>query len=346
VPSGVDASTGEVHGAAVRARATATFHRAKPGLWIAPGKEHAGDVRVIEIGIPAGAPEEAEIGLIAPRSLAAVPERIAGSTKFSEGAVLVVGGSLGLTGAPSMASESAQRAGAGYVTACIPRSLNYVFELRLLEAMTVPLPDEDGALGADAIDAVLDRAERADAMVLGPGLGRADPNLAFAREVAARVQLPLLLDADGLNAHAGRLEDLASRDAPTVLTPHAGELARLLEIDSAAVGERRLTHAREAARRCQGVVLLKGDDTIVATPEGAVGVSRGGSAALATAGTGDVLSGVIGALLAKRLHPFHAACAGTWLHATAGQVAAERLGADVVIARDVIEALPEARRRS
>jgi len=160
------------------------------------------------------------------------------------------------------------------------------------------------------------------------------------------VQLPLLLDADGLNAHAGRLEDLASRDAPTVLTPHAGELARLLEIDSAAVGARRLSHARDAARRCQAVVLLKGDDTIVAMPEGPVGVSRGGSAALATAGTGDVLSGVIGALLAKRLHPFHAACAGTWLHAAAGQVAAERLGADVVIARDVIEALPEARRQT
>jgi ADP-dependent NAD(P)H-hydrate dehydratase / NAD(P)H-hydrate epimerase len=193
---------------------------------------------------------------------------------------------------------------------------------------------------------VLERAERADAMVLGPGLGRADASLEFAREIAARVQLPLLLDADGLNAHAGRLEDLASRDAPTVLTPHAGELARLLEIDSAAVGVRRLSHARDAARRCQAVVLLKGDDTIVATPEGPVGVSRGGSAALATAGTGDVLSGVIGALLAKLLHPFHAACAGTWLHAAAGQVAAERLGANVVIARDVIEALPEARRQT
>jgi NAD(P)H-hydrate epimerase len=163
--------------------------------------------------------------------------------------------------------------------------------------------------------------------------------------VAARVQLPMLLDADGLNAHAGRLEDLAQRDAPTVLTPHAGELGRLLEIDSAAVGERRLHHAREAARRSQAVVLLKGDDTIVATPEGMAGVSRGGSRGLATAGTGDVLSGVIGALLSKRLHPFHAACAGTWLHATAGQVAAERLGADVLIARDVIDALPEARRR-
>jgi NAD(P)H-hydrate epimerase len=345
VPSGVDASTGEVHGVAVHARATATFHRAKPGLWISPGKEHAGTVRVVAIGIPPGAPEEADVGLISSRALEAVPPRAAGSTKFSEGAVLIVGGSLGLTGAPSMASESAQRTGAGYVTACVPRSVNYVFELRLLEAMSVPLPDDDGALGPEAVDAVLERAERADAIALGPGLGRVDGSLEFARAVAARVQLPMLLDADGLNAHAGRLEDLAQRDAPTVLTPHAGELGRLLEIDSAAVGERRLHHAREAARRSQAVVLLKGDDTIVATPEGMAGVSRGGSRGLATAGTGDVLSGVIGALLSKRLHPFHAACAGTWLHATAGQVAAERLGADVLIARDVIDALPEARRR-
>ena len=343
VPSGVDASTGEVHGAAVHAHATATFHRAKPGLWIAPGKQHAGVVRVLDIGIPHGAPGEADVGLIEPFALD-VPPRSAGSTKFSEGAVLVVGGSLGLTGAPSMSSESAQRTGAGYVTACVPRSVNYVFELRLLEAMSVPLPDDDGALGPEAVEPVLERAERADAIVLGPGLGRAQASFAFARSVAARVDLPLLLDADGLNAHAGRLEDLAARSAPTVLTPHAGELARLLEIDSAEVEARRLHHARDATHRSGAVVLLKGDDTIVATPEGQVGVSRGGSGALATAGTGDVLSGIIGALLAKRLHPFRAACAGTWLHATAGQVAAERLGADVVIAHDVVDALPEARR--
>ena len=345
VPSGVDASTGQVHGVAVHAKATATFHRAKPGLWIAPGKQHAGLVRVVEIGIPPGAPEDADVGLIEPAALDAAPPRAAGSTKFTEGAVLIVGGSLGLTGAPSMSSESAQRTGAGYVTACVPRSVNYVFELRLLEAMSVPLPEDDGALGPEAVDAVLEHAQRADAIVLGPGLGRADGIFAFARSVAAQVELPLLLDADGLNAHAGRLEDLAARKAPTVLTPHAGELARLLEIDSDAVGARRLFHARDAARRSQAVVLLKGDDTLVATPEGEVGVSRGGSGALATAGTGDVLSGTIGALLSKRLHPFRAACAGTWLHATAGQVAAERVGAEVVIARDVIEALPEARRR-
>jgi ADP-dependent NAD(P)H-hydrate dehydratase / NAD(P)H-hydrate epimerase len=164
--------------------------------------------------------------------------------------------------------------------------------------------------------------------------------------VAARVELPLLLDADGLNAHAGRLEALADRGAPTVLTPHAGELARLLQTESSEIERQRLHHVREAAQRSGAVVVLKGDDTLVATPEGQVGVSRGGAEALATAGTGDVLSGVIGALLSKKLDPFHAACAGVWLHATAGHLAGERLGADVVIARDVIEALAEARARA
>jgi ADP-dependent NAD(P)H-hydrate dehydratase / NAD(P)H-hydrate epimerase len=342
VPSGVDASTGAVEGAAVRADATATFHAAKLGLWVAPGKGHAGQVRVIDIGIPEGAPAQAQAGLILPAVREEVPRRHAGSTKFSEGAVLVTGGSAGLTGAPSLASEAAARAGAGYVTACIPGSLRLVFEVRLLEAMTRALPDEDGALAPGAVDAVLAAAERADALVLGPGLGRAEGSLELARAVAARAPLPLLLDADGLNAHAGRLGELAAREAPTVLTPHAGELARLLGTDSADVGRARLRHARDAAAAAGAVVVLKGDDTIVAEPGGRVGISAGGSAGLATAGTGDVLSGVTGAMLAKGLDPFTAACAAVWLHGRAGALAAAERGADGMIARDVIEALPHA----
>ena len=229
------------------------------------------------------------------------------------------------------------------MTACVPASLNLVFELRLLEAMTVPVADEDGSLQAGAAGAVLDRAERVQAVVLGPGIGRADGAGACVREVAERVPRPLLLDADGLNAHAGRLEALARRESPTVLTPHAGELARLLGIESAAVEAQRLSHARDAASTSGAVVVLKGDDTIVAEPGGRAAVSPGGSPALATAGTGDVLSGVIAAMLAKGLEPFPAACAGVRLHARAGQVAAERLGAGAVIARDVVEALPAAR---
>jgi len=346
VPSGVDGSTGEVAGEAVRADATATFHAAKPGLWIAPGKGHAGDVRVIDIGIPPGGPLRADVGLIEDRVTALIPVRGRESTKFAAGNVLVCGGSLGLTGAPSMASESAMRAGAGYVTALVPASLNLVFETRLLEVMSVPLPDADGSLLAAAAETVLRRVGRADALVLGPGMGREPEAQGLARNVAAAAELPLLLDADGLNAHAGKLSSLARRRAPTVLTPHAGELARLLESDSAAIGARRLDSARRAADLSGAVMVLKGDDTLVAEPSGRVGVSRGGAAALATAGTGDVLSGVIGAYLAKGMEPFVAACAGVLVHATAGRVCAREIGAEGVIASDVIAALPRALRQA
>ncbi|HUZ30310.1 MAG TPA: NAD(P)H-hydrate dehydratase [Solirubrobacteraceae bacterium] len=340
VPSGVDASTGQVVGDAAQATATATFHADKPGLWIAPGKGCAGEVRVVDIGIPRGGPADPTVGLIADRVADTIPRRGRESTKFAAGSVLVCGGSIGLTGAPSMAAEAAMRTGAGYVTACVPASLNLVFETRLLEVMTVPLSDSDGSLNTQGADTVLERAGRSDALVLGPGLGRQPEASELARVLAARAEIPLLLDADGLNAHAGALGSLAARGAGTVLTPHAGELARLLGTDSGAVGAQRLHSAREAASQAAAVVVLKGDDTIVAAPDGRCGVSRGGASALATAGTGDVLSGVIGALLAKRLDPFHAACAGVLVHARAGQRTAERIGPEGVIARDVIEELP------
>ena len=343
VPSGVDASTGEVAGLAVHADATATFHAGKPGLWIAPGKAHAGPVTVIDIGIPKGAPGQPTIGLIDELALAAIPRRGRDSTKFAAGAVLVCGGSLGLTGAPCLACEAAMRAGAGYVTAFVPSSLNLVFEQRLLEVMTVPLPDVDGALSLAGAERILERAGRAGALVLGPGLGREPDSFELARKVALEVEIPLLIDADGLGAHAEQLSSLARRSAPTVMTPHAGELGRLLGCESVEVEAHRLACVRQAAAEAGAIVVLKGDDTLVAGPDGRVAVSRGGASALATAGTGDVLSGVIGAYLSKRMDPFTAACAGVLVHARAGQVAARRIGTEGVIARDVIEALPHAR---
>jgi NAD(P)H-hydrate epimerase len=337
VPSGVDASTGEVAGAAVRAGATATFARAKPGLWIEPGKSHAGTVEVVDIGIPDGAPGTPEVWLIGDGVLGAIPRRERNSTKFASGHVLVCGGSPGLTGAPSMACEAAMRAGAGYVTACVPEALMTIFETRLLEVMTTGLPPDGAA------DVVLEKAQRGGALVVGPGMGRLPGAEELARELAQRAEVALVLDADGLNAHAGRLEELRGRTAPTVLTPHEGELGRLLGIDSAEVRARRLHHAREAARRSGALVVLKGDDTLVAEPEGRVAVNPGATPALATAGTGDVLSGVLAAMLAKEIDPFTAACAAVHLHARAGRLAAERVGAEGVIASDVIAALPAAR---
>lgn len=344
VPSGVDASTGAVAGEAVVAAVTATFHAPMPGLYIHPGKAHAGEVVVVPIGVPDAwtARVAPAIGLIGDGALATYPRRGQDSTKFQSGHVLVAGGARGLTGAPCLACSAAMRAGAGYVTACVPDSLNDIFEVKLTEAMTLPLPDHSGSHTASGAAQVLQRAaQRGGALVLGPGLGRSDGAVAFARRVAADATVPLVLDADGLNAHAGRLEDLRARSAPGILTPHAGELARLLETDSAAVNARRLEHAREAARRAGAIIVLKGDDSLVAAPDGRVGVSSGASPALATAGTGDVLSGVLGAFLARGMAPFDAACAGVHAHALAGRRAAATLGGpDGVIASDVVQELP------
>ncbi len=347
VPSGVDASTGVVSGAAVRAALTVTFHAAKPGLWISPGKAHAGAVHTLDIGIPRGAPGDASVGLIAPDVLAQLPRRGASSTKFSSGHVLVVGGSRGLTGAPRMAAEASMRAGAGYVTACVPASLQSVLATASTpELMTRGLPDDDGALAPAALAGALEAIARGGAIALGPGLGRSAGAFAFARALAAEADVAMVLDADGLNAHAGRLGDLAARGAPTVLTPHAGELGRLLDLDSSEIERERLRHVRAAAEQAAAVVVLKGDDTLIAQPDGSVAVSPGGSPALATAGTGDVLSGVIAALLAQGLDAFTAAAAGVWLHAEAGRQAARTVGvAEGVIATDVIAELPAARRR-
>jgi NAD(P)H-hydrate epimerase len=345
LPSGVDASTGVVSGAAVRATRTVTFHAQKPGLWIAPGKEHVGKVERVDIGIPRGAPDGTKIGLIDPSVLDLLPRRGSSSTKFSSGHVLVAGGSRGLTGAPRMAAQAAMRAGAGYVTACVPASLQAILATGgPPELMTKGLPDEAGGLTVEGVEIVLEASERGGALALGPGLGRGDGAIAFARELAREAKVALVLDADGLNAHAGRLDELTARSAPTVLTPHAGELGRLLVLGSEKIERERLRHVREAAKRAHAVVVLKGDDTLIAEPSGRVAVSPGGTPALATAGTGDVLTGVISALLAAGLDPFTAAAAGVSLHAQAGREAARRQGANEgVVASDVIAALPAVR---
>ena len=340
VPSGVDASTGEVAGAAVVAASTVTFHGSKVGLQVAPGAFHAGEVEVADIGVPRGAPAPAQAGLIADRVLDLYPRRTRAGSKFASGTVVVAGGSRGLTGAPTMAALAAQRAGAGYVQAAMPRSAELVLALRLLEGMTCGLPEEEGSHCPDGLAQLAELAARAGAVVLGPGLGRAESAVRFAREAARTIVAPMLIDADGLNAHAGALESLRERRAPTLLTPHSGELARLLEIDSAGVDAQRIRCVREAAERSGAVVLLKGHDTIVAVPNGPLAISPGGAPALATAGTGDVLSGLIGALLSKGMDPFEAAALGTLAHVRAGRAAAARHGADHVIAGDVIECLP------
>jgi hydroxyethylthiazole kinase-like uncharacterized protein yjeF len=344
IASGVDASTGEVDGEAVEADVTVSFHAAKLGQRIAPGKWHTGELRVAPIGIPAGAPGEPAGGEIDFSILEWAPRRGPQSTKFSSGQVGVAGGSRGLTGAVRMASLAAIRAGAGYATVAVPADLNLVFEIAQPEVMSVACPGGDGCLVPASAKAVLRVFERAAAGVLGPGLGRDPGSFELARELVGKIGAPLVIDADGLNAFAGLLGRLAGREAPTVLTPHAGELGRLLERQSDAIEAHRLASAKEAARVAQAIVVLKGDDTIVTDGE-RVAVNALSAPALATAGSGDVLSGIAAAFLARGLEPFTAVCAAVLAHARAGREAARRVGAaESVIASDVIEAVPAALR--
>ena len=340
IASGVDASSGEAEGAAVEADLTVSFHAAKVGHRIAPGKWHTGELQVAPIGIPAGSPGAPIAGTIEPAVLDLAPRRGPSSTKFSSGQVVIAGGSRGLTGAVQMSSQAAIRAGAGYATVAVPADLELVFEQGQPEVMSAGCPGGDGCLAPASLKPILRAFERAAAGVLGPGLGRDPGSVELVRDAAAAIEAPLVIDADGLNAFAGEIERIAGRGAPTVLTPHAGELGRLLGRSSEEISAHRLASAREAARLAAAVVVLKGDDTIVTDGE-RVAVNALSAPALATAGTGDVLSGIVAALLSRGLEPFAAACAAVLAHARAGRDAAIRIGAaESVIATDVIASVP------
>jgi hydroxyethylthiazole kinase-like uncharacterized protein yjeF len=251
-----------------------------------------------------------------------------------------------MTGAVCLSAEAAIRAGAGYATVAVPADLEPIFEQKLTEVMSIGCPGPAGRLGPDSAEAVLAAFEPAAAGVLGGGMGRDPGSLELARNVAGAVEAPLVIDADGINAFAGgEAERIAARGAATILTPHAGELGRLLGRSSEEISGRRLESAREAAGATDAIVVLKGDDTIV-TDGRRVAVNALPAPALATAGSGDVLAGLTGAMLARGLEPFAAACAAVHAHTRAGRDAATRLGAESVIAGDVIASIPAALRRA
>lgn len=337
LPSGVDASTGEIAGVAVRATVTVTFHGGKVGLAVAPGRFHAGEVVIAEIGLDEARTENR---LVTRELLGRVPRRGPADNKYTAGSVLVVGGSRGLTGAPCLAAEAAFRADAGYVSVAVPASALPVFEQRLLEAVKRPCPEDgEGRLAPEAADAVLELAARAAAVALGPGLGRSEGTRELVRRLLAGLEAPVVLDADGLWAVAGHLDWVFARDTPTVLTPHAGELGRLLGRESAWVAAHRLAAVRTAAADAGAIVLLKGADTLIAGAGGGVLVSELGPPSLATAGTGDVLTGVIAAFLAKGTEPRLAAAAGAVACGVAASLVPEQAG---LVASDVVAALPRA----
>lgn len=314
IPSGVDASTGEVPGEAVSAALTVTFHGRKVGHEVAPGRFHRGELVVSDIGLE---PAETQHALVTPEILELVPRRKPGDTKYTAGSVLVVGGSPGLTGAVCLTAEAAFRADAGYVAVTAPQESLPVIESRLLEAVKRPLEE------------VWDAVERAGALAIGPGLGRESAELV--RRLLKETELPAVIDADGLY----ELEPF-ERAAPTVLTPHSGELGRLLGEEAAWVDAHRLEALHRGMERFGCVVLLKGEGTLVGAP-GAGALVCGGFPSLATAGTGDVLTGVVAAFLAKGMDARLAAAAASTAHTHAAVQAPFRSG---LVASDLLSALP------
>ena len=347
VPSGLSADTGQPLGEAVEADRTVTLGLPKLGLALEPGRSLAGEVVVARIGIADAAPGTTPHAGLWTRAAAArhLPARPRAGHKGSFGHVLVVAGSEGKAGAAALAALGALRSGTGLVTVACPESTHLVLQATLHEAMTAPMPElTSHALGPESVKPVLELAAARDVVALGPGLGRAEETAAFVRQLARALASPLVLDADGLVPFADALAELRTRTAPTVLTPHPGEAGRLLGTSAEQVNRDRPAAARRLAAESGAVVVLKGAATVVAEPGGALLVNPSGGPALATGGTGDVLSGVIAALLGQGLAARDAAALGAFLHGAAADGLAAARGPAGLLAGEVAGALPDALR--
>lgn len=344
VPSGVDSDSGRVLGCCVKADATVTFGLPKVGLYVYPGAKFCGEVIVDPIGIPEDVIEAADVPLelIEPAHVgASLPQLELDAHKGDAGRLVVIAGSVGMTGAAALCCEAAMRMGAGLVTLCIPESLNDILEVKLTESMTRPMPQTNArTLSTDAAGPILELIETADAVVIGPGISTHEETKELVRRIVRRLQVPTLVDADGLNCLAETPDVLAGMQAPKVISPHPGELARLTNVSTSEIQGDRLNSALQAAERFKGVVVLKGAGTIVANPAGTASVNPTGNPGMASGGAGDVLSGFIGSLLAQGVKPFDAAVAAVYLHGAAGDIAAEEIGRRSLVAGDLIEALP------
>ena len=346
IPSGISGDTGQVMGVAVQADRTLTFGLPKIGHYCYPGRDHCGEIELVDISLPAVLVGSADLptNLTTSQDAAAMlPPRWADMHKGDAGRLLIVAGSPGMTGAAAMAGLAAVRSGAGLVTVGIPASLNAILEVKCTEVMTLLLPETaHGSLAPEARDEILKFAESCDAVALGPGLSQVSETAELARQLIERISTPLVVDADGLNACAGATEPLKNREAPTIITPHPGELSRLIGQSVADIQQDRITAARQAAQELQCVVVLKGAGTVIADPSGEVWVNPTGNAGMASGGVGDVLTGVIGGLLAGGGNVMEAAISGVYCHGLAGDLAEEYCGQRALIASDLLVQLPAA----
>ncbi len=353
IPSGVDPDTGIIAGDAVRAAMTVTFAFPKPGLFLLPGADNVGELVVDSIGFDwESLNPESSIEWIQPRDLESVlPRRKRDAHKGMFGHLLCVGGSLGMSGAITMTAKSAIRTGVGLVSIATSCSAQPIIAGSIQEAMTIPLEEKSGSISEGAFDQIKSASERCDAICIGPGLTNTPDTSELVRRVLAEIPLPVVVDADGLNVLAGKPEWTLGRRQPVIMTPHPGECGRLLGVSTHDVQSGRLVVVRETAYRYGAIVALKGAGTVIADGRGVQehGVSgmvaafnTTGNPGMSTGGAGDVLTGIIGALLAQGIEAFDAVRLGVYLHGCAGDVAAESLGIVGLKADDIIEALPSA----
>lgn len=344
IPSGLPADDGTLIGPHIQATHTVTFALPKPSLVVYPAAAAVGTLTTADVGIPQAAIEAEclELSLLDAAGVAKLlPARRAEAHKGSHGHVLVVAGSRGKSGAGALSSQAALRSGAGLVTFALPEGLNDAMESRLLEVMTLPVAENaEGALAPEAVSTIFPFLDKVTALVLGPGIGVHPDTVSCVRALMENAAVPIVLDADGINCIAQDPELLRVCSAPVILTPHPGELSRLLNVSIADIQSHRLDIALEFARDYEVYVVLKGAGTVIYAPDGQRWINSTGNAAMATAGTGDVLAGLIGALLGQGVEPAQAAQCGVYLHGLAGDWVRDQQGASGLMASDLIDALP------
>lgn len=344
IPSGINGDDGQVCGICVNADKTVTFALPKVGLLSYPAADYVGELIVADISIPNSIIEAQNINInIIEKEYVkdVIPMRKNDSNKGDYGKVFVIAGSTGMSGAAVLASLGALRSGAGLVTAGVPESLNDVMEIKLTEVMSFPLEDEGrGILAHSCIMQIFEKMDKMDVLVYGPGLST-DKNVEeILLDILKKSEIPIIIDADGINVLAKNINVLKECKCPVVVTPHPGEMSRLTGLDIGYIQTHRIEVASDFARQWNVIVVLKGASTIIAWPDGEVYINGTGNAGMATGGTGDVLSGVIASLIGQGLEADEAAVAGVYLHGTAGDLAAKDKGQHGLIATDIIEALP------
>ena len=351
IPSGLHADSGAILGRAIRATMTIACGLPKLGLYVDAGIDQAGAIHVVDIGIPSTYVEAIEsrtLLLTSDSAFQSLPIRVPSSHKGTFGHAGIIAGSVGKTGAAALAARAALRVGAGLVTVATPNSVNDVLEVKVLEAMTMPLPETKArTLPRAGLDRVVAFIQARTAIAVGPGLSTHPETVELVQSLMKHLDRPSVLDADALNALAGRASLLTECKTPPILTPHPGEMARL-EVDATtqSVNADRIGTARRFARERGVFVVLKGARTVIARPDGLVAICPTGNPGMATAGTGDVLTGMIVGLLAQKVPAWEAACAATYFHGSAGDLAAQQLGQPGMLASDLIAQIPYALQRT